>query len=207
MANLRHKALSVLSDNKVVVLFVVLCVGAIYVSGAPLTFVARELFTRIGRNGFMVLSLLIPILAGMGLNFGITIGAIAAQVAMFWVVYWGFGGINGLLLTVAIATPIAIFFGWLVGKLFNTMKGAEMIAGMILGYFADGLYQLFFLFIIGGVIPVQNETLIIRGGVGVKKHNRPDRQSKICPGYSLHAVFGQSRYVGPCSNCSRSTGS
>ena len=168
MDNLRHKALSVLSDNKVVVLFVVLCIGAIYISGDPLTFVVRELFTRIGRNGFMVLSLLIPILAGMGLNFGITIGAIAAQIAMFWVVYWGFGGISGLLLTVAIATPIAMLFGWLVGKLFNTMKGAEMIAGMILGYFADGLYQLFFLFIIGGVIPVQNETLIIRGGVGVK---------------------------------------
>ncbi len=168
MDNFKHKALNVLSDNKVVVLFVVLCIGAIYVSGDPLTFVARELFTRIGRNGFMVLSLLIPILAGMGLNFGITIGAIAAQIAVFWVVYWGFGGISGFLLTAAIATPIAMFFGWLVGKLFNTMKGAEMIAGMILGYFADGLYQLFFLFIIGGVIPVKNETLIIKGGVGVK---------------------------------------
>lgn len=168
MDNFGRKALDVLSNNKVVVLFIVLCIGAIYISGDPLTFVARELFTRIGRNGFMVLSLLIPILAGMGLNFGITIGAIAAQIATFWVVYWGFGGISGFLLTVVIATPIAMFFGWLVGKLFNTMKGAEMIAGMILGYFADGLYQLFFLFIIGGVIPVQNETLIIKGGVGVK---------------------------------------
>jgi hypothetical protein len=29
-------------------------------------------------------------------------------------------------------------------------EGREMIAGLILGYFADGLYQLIFLVVIGG---------------------------------------------------------
>lgn len=157
-----------LNENKVVLLFVLLCIGAIIASKNPLTFVAGELFTRIGRNGFMVLALLIPVLAGMGLNFGITIGAIAAQIAVFWVVYWGFKGIEGFLLATLMATPIAILFGYLVGKLFNKMKGAEMIAGMVLGYFADGLYQLFFLYVIGGIIPVNNPNLIITGGIGVK---------------------------------------
>ena len=168
MNKLKNKALNIINDNKVVILFVILCIAAIYASKNPLTFVAGELFTRIGRNGFMVLALLVPVLAGMGLNFGLTIGAIAAQIAMFWVVYWGFTGIQGFLLSVVMSTPIAIVFGWMVGKLFNKMKGAEMIAGMVLGYFADGLYQLLFLYIIGGVIPVQNDTLIINGGIGVK---------------------------------------
>ncbi|NLM06126.1 MAG: ABC transporter permease [Tissierellia bacterium] len=157
-----------LNENKVVVLFVILCVLAIYASGYSLSFVGAELFTRIGRNGFTVLSLLIPVLAGMGLNFGITIGAIAAQIAVFWVVYWGFEGIQGFLICVLLSTPIAMLFGFLVGKLFNKMKGSEMIAGMVLGYFADGLYQFFFLFVIGGVIPVVSETLLIAGNVGVK---------------------------------------
>ncbi|WP_312653161.1 hypothetical protein [Proteiniclasticum sp.] len=165
---IKNKILDFLGENKVVLLFVLLCIGAIAASGNPLTFVAGELFTRIGRNGFMVLALLIPVLAGMGLNFGITIGAIAAQIAVFWIVYWGFTGIQGFLLSVAMATPVAIFFGFLVGRLFNKMKGAEMIAGMVLGFFADGLYQLFFLYIIGGIIPVSNERLIISGGIGVK---------------------------------------
>ncbi len=168
MNKFKNKVLNIINDNKVVILFVILCIASIYASGNPLTFVADELFTRIGRNGFMVLALLIPVLAGMGLNFGITIGAVAAQIAVFWVVYWGFTGIEGFLLSLVMATPIALLFGWLVGKLFNKMKGAEMIAGMVLGYFADGLYQLFFLYIIGGIIPVQNDTLIITGGVGVK---------------------------------------
>jgi simple sugar transport system permease protein len=184
MSDFRHKTISIILDNKVVILFVILCIGAISAAGNPLTFVAGELFTRIGRNGFMVLALLIPVLAGMGLNFGITIGAIAAQIAVFWVVYWGFTGIEGFLLGALMATPIAILFGWMVGKLFNKMKGAEMIAGMVLGYFADGLYQLFFLYIIGGVIPVYSPRLIIPGGIGVK--NTIDLADNIK--YSLDTV-------------------
>ncbi len=43
-----------------------------------------------------------------------------------------------------------------------------MIAGLILGYFADGIYQLIFLFVFGGVIAMNNPTLMIATGVGVK---------------------------------------
>ncbi|MGI6362338.1 MAG: ABC transporter permease subunit [Bacillota bacterium] len=168
MGRVKDILLRTVLNNKVVILFAILCIAAIYTAQNPLTFVASELFTRIGRNGFMVLALLIPVLAGMGLNFGIVIGAIAAQIAVFWTVYWGFEGSSGFLLCLLLSTPLAIFFGWLVGKLFNRMKGAEMIAGLILGYFADGLYQLFFLYIIGGIIPVSNPRLIISGGIGVK---------------------------------------
>ncbi|NLB08818.1 MAG: ABC transporter permease, partial [Clostridiales bacterium] len=69
---------------------------------------------------------------------------------------------------VLLATPMALLFGYLVGKLFNKMKGAEMIAGLIMGYFADGLYQLLFLVLIGGVIPATDPRYIIDGGMGVK---------------------------------------
>lgn len=166
--NVFQKAGSFLFDNKVMIAFAVICVAAIVLSGSPMTFIVDGVFTRITRNTFTVLALIIPVLAGLGLNFGIVIGAVAAQIAVFWVVYWGFGGFGGMLLSVLIATPLAVLFGYLVGKLFNRMKGAEMIAGLILGYFADGLYQLLFLVIIGGIIPVNNPKLIISGGVGVK---------------------------------------
>lgn len=148
--------------------FAIVCIAAIIVSKSSMAFIVDGVITRIGRNTFTVLALIIPVVAGLGLNFGIVIGAIAAQIAVFWSVYWGFQGIQGMLICLLIATPLAVLFGFLVGKLFNNMKGAEMIAGLILGYFADGLYQLLFLVIIGGVIPVDNPTIIISGGVGVK---------------------------------------
>ena len=72
-----------LLDNKVTLFFIVLCVGAFFASGQTLSFLLGELFTRIGRNTFLVLSLLIPVLAGMGLNFGIVIGANAMMSGFF----------------------------------------------------------------------------------------------------------------------------
>lgn len=165
---MNKKVTDFLFHNMVVFLFLILCVLATYFSKQPLTFVVSELFTRIARNSFIVLSLIIPVIAGMGLNFGIVIGAMAAQLAIFLTTYWGLTGISGFLLTVVLATPFAVFFGFLVGKLFNYMKGNEMIGGLVLGYFADGIYQLVFLFIFGGVIKMNNSTLMIPTGIGVK---------------------------------------
>ena len=150
------------------ILFLLLCVGATAASKQPLTFVIPELFTRIARNAFIVLALIIPVITGLGLNFGIVVGAMAAQIALFLTTYWGFTGVGGFFITVALATPIVLVFGFLVGKLFNLVKGNEMIAGLILGYFADGIYQLIFLFVFGGVIAMNNPTLMIATGVGVK---------------------------------------
>lgn len=165
---MNKKVTDFLVHNMVVILFVILCVLATFFSKQPLTFVITELFTRIARNSFIVLSLIIPVIAGMGLNFGIVIGAMAAQLAIFLTTYWGLTGISGFLLTAVLATPFAVFFGFLVGKLFNYMKGNEMIGGLVLGYFADGIYQLVFLFIFGGVIKMNNPTLMIPTGIGVK---------------------------------------
>lgn len=166
--NNKKNLFSIIMGNKVVVLFVILCIGGFIASKQSLTFLMAELFTRIARNSFLVLSLIIPVIAGMGLNFGIVLGAMAAQVAIFCTTHWGFVGISGFLLTVLLATPLAVLFGFLVGKLFNKMKGTEMIGGLVLGYFAEGFYQFLFLFVLGGVIKINNPTLMIATGVGVK---------------------------------------
>ena len=150
-------------DNKVILMFVVLSVVCILISGANISYVAGEVFSRFGRNTCLVLALIIPCMAGLGMNFGIVVGAIAAQISIFWVVHWGFTGIGGFLLCVAMSTPLALLFGWLLGKLFNKTKGAEMIAGLVLGFFAAGLYRLFTLYIIGGVIPFDDPNLLDRG--------------------------------------------
>ena len=153
--------------NKVVLLFVIISLFAFRASQMTTVMFFNELFTRFGRNTFIVLSLLIPIVAGLGLNFGIVIGAMAAQIAIIFVVLWGGSGVWGLVAIVALATPIAILFGYLVGRMFNNMKGSEMIAGLVTGLFANGFYQFFFLFVMGGVIPITNERIMTGTGVGV----------------------------------------
>ncbi|MBR6753717.1 MAG: ABC transporter permease [Clostridia bacterium] len=149
------------------ILFVALSIVCLLASGQNLNKVLGDLTGRMGRNIFIVLALIIPVVAGMGINFAITIGAMAAQIACLWTVEWGISGLPGMLLAAAITVPLASFFGFLIGKLMNKMKGQEMIGGLILGYFANGLYQLLFLFVFGNLIPLNAPGLVVKGSTGV----------------------------------------
>lgn len=156
-----------LRNNIVTIMFIVLCAICMAFSGYTPSYVLYELFGRLSRNMFIVLSLIIPIIAGMGINFAITIGAMAAQIACILVLEWGVPGIGGLALTALLTVPLASVFGFFIGKLLNKMKGQEMIGGMILGYFANGLYQLLCLFIFDNIIPINNPNLTITGSSGI----------------------------------------
>ena len=161
------------SKNSVTLLFSILCILAFYFGSVSFNMLLSEIITRLARNSFLVLALLIPITAGLGLNFGIVIGAVAGQIGIFFALVLGAQfGIDGfplMLLVIALSTPLAIFFGWLVGKLFNSMKGTEMIGGLIAGYFSDGLYQFLFLFAMGFLIPIPESAsqFLLPGGQGV----------------------------------------
>jgi len=156
-----------LFENKVMLLFLAVTIGAFFASGLSTAVFFEQLFTRFGRNTFMVLALLIPIVAGIGLNFGIVLGAMAAQISIFLVVLWGGTGGLGMASIFLLSIPIAVVFGYLVGSLFNRMKGSEMVGGLITGMFAEGFYQFFFLFFLGGIIPIAAAHLMTPTGVGV----------------------------------------
>lgn len=154
-------------ENKVVLMFAVICGFGFWASGMTTVVFFNELAVRFGRETFIVLSLLIPVIAGLGLNFGIVLGAMSAQIAMFFVILFSGSGLPGLFTVVVVTTPIAIVLGWLVGLLFNKMKGSEMIGGLVTNLFADGFYQFFFLFFLGGIIPIAYARLMTPTGVGV----------------------------------------
>ncbi|HIR76792.1 MAG TPA: ABC transporter permease [Candidatus Choladousia intestinipullorum] len=154
-------------NNIVTIMFIVLCAVCMVFSGYTPSYVIYELFGRLSRNMFIVLSLIIPIVAGMGINFAITAGAMAAQIACLLVLEWKIPGIGGFALAALMTVPLATLFGWLIGKLFNKMKGQEMIGGLVIGYFANGLYQLLFLFVFDNIIPINNPDLTIKGSTGI----------------------------------------
>lgn len=168
MTNNMQKFKDWLANNMVFLLFTVLCLIGIKLSGQPLTLVIDELTGRIVRNSFLVLSLIIPVIAGMGMNFGIVLGAMAGQIAIITAVNFGLTGFWGFVICVLMSTPLAILFGYLTGLILNKTKGQEMITSMILGFFANGLYQFLFLFLVGTIIPMKNQGMIVSGGVGVK---------------------------------------
>lgn len=188
---------AILRANAVTIMFVVLCIICLIFSGQTVPYVMYELFGRLSRNAFIVLALILPIIAGMGINFAITIGAMAAQISALWVIEWGVSGLGGFLLAAAMTVPIAGIFGYLIGNLLNKMKGQEMIGGLILGYFANGLYQLLFLFIFGNLIPLKAPGLVIKGSTGVA--NTIDLSTERGFKYALDGLwkvpFGTGLYV------------
>ena len=164
-----HRALKqFLLDNMVTLFFAVICALGLWAAGLPLSFVVSDLILRISRNGVLILALLIPVMAGMGLNFAITLGAMAGQLAILMVVHWEIGGVAGVALAAVLATHMAVLFGILVGKLLNKTRGQEMITSMITGMFASGLYMLLLMVIVGTVIPVKNPEIMLGTGIGVK---------------------------------------
>ena len=156
-----------LKTYAVTYLFIAISVFFICVSGLDITYVASQLLLRLNRNAFIVLALIIPIIAGMGINFAITIGAMAAQIGLLLTISWGVTGLKGLLLAALITLPLGALFGFFIGQLLNRMKGQETIGSLILGYFANGAYQLLFLFIFGSIIPLSDKVRIV-GASGVQ---------------------------------------
>ncbi len=144
-------------------IFLVVCVVLSAMSGLSPSHIVSEIVTRLGRNCVLVLALIVPVVAGLGLNFAIVIGAMAGQAALIMVVAWGMRGLPAVGMAALLALPIALILGWLVGLLFNKARGKEMITGLIAGFFAAAPYQLIFLFSVGSLIPLSNEAMVLPG--------------------------------------------
>ncbi|MGE5485851.1 MAG: ABC transporter permease subunit [Ignavibacteriales bacterium] len=156
------------SRNAVPLLFFFLCAAGVLVSGTSIMFVLQEIVIRLARNSFLVLSLIVPVVAGLGLNFGIVLGAMAGQTGLFIVTHLKMPGMSGLLAAVAISLPLAVALGFLAAYVLNRARGREMIAGMILGFFMNGIYQFVYLFLCGTLFPIDNPDLVLPQGFGLR---------------------------------------
>lgn len=188
-------AKKVFIDNVVTILFIIICIAGIYLADQPMSYVVGEISTRLFRNLILILSLLVPVWAGMGMNFSIVLGAMAAQIGIIVAIDFSLSGAIALLTAFVVSVPLSLIFGNLTGRLFNRTRGQEMITGMILGYFAKGLYDLVFMFLCGPVIPVRNKDLLLTNGIGLTTPINLDDQTKsainkICKVTLDKAIYG-----------------
>ena len=157
-----------LSDNIVPIMFVLICAYCIPRADLSWNYLLNEGMTRLGRNAFLILSLLIPIMAGMGLNFGMTLGAMAGEIGLIFVADWQIWGIPGLVLAAIISIPISIGLGVFIGKILNKAKGREMITSYMIAFFMTGIYQLVVLYMMGPIIPIKHASIKLPRGYGIR---------------------------------------
>ena len=157
-----------LQRSSVPLMFIVICAFCIPLSGLSPSYLANEIVTRMGRNAFLILTLLIPIMAGMGLNFGMTLGAMAGEIGLIFVSDWQIVGIPGMVLAMIISIPISVLLGLFCGKILNMAKGREMITSYIISFFINGVYQLVVLFLMGSIIPIKHSSIKLPRGYGIR---------------------------------------
>ncbi|MDN0033565.1 ABC transporter permease [Oscillibacter valericigenes] len=157
-----------LQNNSVPVMFILICAVCIPISGFSPGYLVNEIMTRLGRNAFLILCLIFPIMAGMGLNFAMTLGAMAAEIALIFAADWQIWGIPGIVLAMILSIPISVLLGVFCGQILNRAKGREMITSYMIAFFMDGLYQLLVLFMMGPVIPIIHSTLRLPRGYGIR---------------------------------------
>ena len=162
------KLLSFVRDNTVPIMFVLICAFCIPLSGFSFSYLLNEIITRMGRNIFLILALLIPIMSGMGLNFGMTLGAMAGEIALIFVSDWQIWGIPGVILAMILSIPISVLLGTFCGKILNMAKGREMITSYIISFFMNGIYQLIVLYMMGSIIPISHFSVKLPRGYGIR---------------------------------------
>ena len=164
----QQRAGELLRRSSVPIMFIVICAICIPISGLSPNMLVNEIVTRMGRNSFLILSLLIPIMAGMGLNFGMTLGAMAGEIGLILVSDWQIVGIPGMVLAMSISVPISVVLGLFCGKILNMAKGREMITSYIISYFINGVYQLVVLYLMGSIIPIKHTSIKLPRGYGIR---------------------------------------
>ena len=156
------------SEYAVVIIFLAITVAAISPSKLSINYIIQEVITRLGRNSFLVIALLLPIYAGMGINFAMALGAMAGQIGLIFAVDWSVAGWQGLVFAFLVGLPIAILLGWVSGKVMNRAKGREMVTGYILAFFINRIYQFSVLYLMGSVIPIRNAAILLSRGYGIR---------------------------------------
>ena len=162
------RALDVVRNNAVPIMFIIICAVFIPMAGFSPSYLLNEIITRMGRNLFLVLCLLFPIMAGMGLNFAMTLGAMGAEIAVILVADWQIWGIPGVVLAMILSIPFSAFLGFICGTLQNMAKGREMITSYIINFFINGWYQFIVLYVMGAVIPIIHASIMLPRGYGIR---------------------------------------
>ena len=115
------------------ILFSIIC---FFLSGISFLFLAEQVSLRFIRNIILVLALIFPIMAGMGLNFAVVIGTMITQACFIIVLNFNITGGKGAGTVLIVSLAAAAGVGYIIGRLLNKVRGREMVTSIVVGFLA-----------------------------------------------------------------------
>lgn len=148
----------------IILSFLILLLILALILGMDVKRLISDSLVRVGRNAILVLALLPPIRAGIGLNFGLPVGIICGLVGLVIGLELNITGFAYILLSLVIGGILSLGIGYLYGTLMNKVKGQEMMVGNYVGFATVSLMCSFWL-----LAPFKNPSLIWAiGGSGLR---------------------------------------
>ena len=150
------RAVDYLGVSKLVVLgFLLVLMLSVFPLGINPGMIYADCLVRVGMNGFLVLAMMISIVCGAGLNFGLPIGILCGLFGGSIGVQFGWSGLGGFWGACLVSIPVAIIAGYLYALLLNHVKGSEMTVGNYMAFSIVSLMSIFWL-----ILPYSNPKIV-----------------------------------------------
>lgn len=128
----------------IAVFLIVLIVTAVILK-IPLTGILEDILVRFGMNSILVLAMVPAVQSGIGLNFNLPLGIVFGLIGALVSIEFKLAGFTGLLVSILVAVPLAVIFGYFYGKMLNRIKGQEMTVGTYIGFSVVSFMCIFWL--------------------------------------------------------------
>lgn len=129
----------------------------------PFGVILGDSLVRFAMNTILVLAMVPTIQAGIGPNFGVTIGIVGGLVGTIASMELMFKGPFGFVMAIVISIPVAGILGYLFGQMLNKVKGSELIVSTYTGFSFVALASILWVF-----APLKNDQLTMFMGSGLR---------------------------------------
>ncbi len=148
----------------IIIGFVLALFVTAFATGMPIGPLVSASLVRIGMNGTLVLAMVPTIAAGVGLNFGLSVGILCGLVGALISMEIGLRGFTGFFAAILFSLPFAVVAGWAYAVLLNKVKGQEMMVGTYVGFSSVAVMCIFWL-----LAPFRNPEMVWAiGGQGLR---------------------------------------
>ena len=129
------RAVNFLGVSRLVVIgFLLVLMVSVFPLGINPGMIYSDCLVRIGMNGFLVLAMMVSIVCGAGLNFGLPIGILCGLLGGSIAVQFNWSGLAGFWGACIVSVPFALIAGYFYAALLNNVKGSEMTVGNYMAF-------------------------------------------------------------------------
>ena len=129
------RAVNFLGVSRLVVIgFLLLLIVSVFPLGINPGMIYSDCLVRIGMNGFVVMAMMVSIVCGAGVNFGLPIGILCGLLGGSIAVQFNWSGLAGFWGACIVSVPFALVAGYFYAVLLNNVKGSEMTVGNYMAF-------------------------------------------------------------------------